>query len=115
MSERKSLGVIAYHEDIVLPFASDSRFDDDTVFLVFEEDFRFAPEQHDKSWRMHGRRNRKAAALAHLFDNMPTSYVTEDVQAEMYAAMSPEQQRLFDSWSQSKHQALLRDLIEKIH
>ena len=31
----------------------------------------------------------------------------------MYAAMSPEQQRLFDSWSQSKQQALLRDLIEQ--
>lgn len=113
MSLRKSLGVIAYLEDIVLPFASDSRFDDDTVFLVFEEDFRFAPEQHDKSWRMHGRRNIKAAALAHMFDNVPTSYVTEDVQAELYAAMAPEQQRIFDSWSQSKQQALLRDLIEK--
>ena len=100
-------------QDVVLPFTSDPRFENDTVFLVFEEDFRFAPEQNDKSWTMHGRRKIKATALAHMFDRKRPPPLSDDVQADMYAAMDPESQRQFDALSEKQKEALLRDVLEK--
>ena len=32
-------------QDIALPLVQDPRFEEDTLFMVFEEDFRFAQEK----------------------------------------------------------------------
>ena len=44
-------------QDYILPLCCDERFADDTLFLIFEEDYRFAPEDDHPSWTMHGRRD----------------------------------------------------------
>ena len=41
-----------------MTFCTDERFTDDTLFLVFEEDYRFTPTWDDPSWKLHGRRER---------------------------------------------------------
>ena len=43
-------------QDMLLTFCTDERFTDDTLFLVFEEDYRFSPTWDDPSWKLHGRR-----------------------------------------------------------
>ena len=40
----------------MVPFATDPRFEDDTLFIIFEEDYRFAPERGDAAWS-HGDRS----------------------------------------------------------
>lgn len=44
-------------QDVLIPFAMDPRLEDDCLFIVFEEDFRFAPEFDDPAWKHGGRRD----------------------------------------------------------
>ena len=37
-------------QDVLIPFCTDVRFDEDTLFIIFEEDFRFAPDLGDPAW-----------------------------------------------------------------
>ena len=39
-------------QDVALPLMMDPRFEEDTLFLVFEEDFRFEPEPDVDVWRL---------------------------------------------------------------
>jgi hypothetical protein len=48
-----------HRQEVLVPFMSDARFDDDTLFLVFEEDYRFAPTEDDPCRTAHGRREVK--------------------------------------------------------
>ena len=37
-------------QDVLLEFCTDPRFDEDTLFIIFEEDFRFTPDVGDPAW-----------------------------------------------------------------
>jgi hypothetical protein len=56
----------------VVPFCLDGRFDADTLFLIFEEDFRFYPDKDDPAWSMPGRRNTYDYMVADLFGSSPS-------------------------------------------
>jgi hypothetical protein len=43
---------------MLMTLCTDERFMDDTLFLVFEEDYRFTPTWDDPSWKLHNRRER---------------------------------------------------------
>ena len=40
------LPALLFLQDVALPFIRDDRFEKDTLFLVFENDFRFHPDDH---------------------------------------------------------------------
>ena len=40
----RNVDVLVYVQDICLPLINDERWEPDTLFLVFEEDFRFAAD-----------------------------------------------------------------------
>jgi len=37
-------------QDVLIPFCTDLRFEEDTLFIIFEEDYRFAPDLGDPAW-----------------------------------------------------------------
>ena len=41
----------------MIPLANDPRLDNDILFIIFEEDFRFTPEAGDPAWTARGRYN----------------------------------------------------------
>ena len=52
-------------EDVGLPLMTDSRFERDTGFLVFEEDFRFEPEESSGKANLEPVAGQKDEAPAH--------------------------------------------------
>lgn len=57
-------------QDVILPFCSDLRFPPDCLFLIFEEDFRFAPPRDHPAWRAEGRKDTSALLEAHAVGQM---------------------------------------------
>ena len=43
MRNRRACNLVSYDQDYFIPLALDERWPDDTLFLCFEEDFRFDP------------------------------------------------------------------------
>ena len=37
-----------FHQDVAVPFMTQPCWEPDTLFLIFEEDFRFEPENEDR-------------------------------------------------------------------
>ncbi len=56
---------------MLIPFATDARFDDDSLFIVFVEDFRFAPCVDDPAWKHDGRVDKSRSIAASLFGSSP--------------------------------------------
>ncbi len=62
-------------QDVLIPFALDPRMDDDCLFIVFEEDFRFTPPLGDPAWTHKGRKDTSSLIESSLFRSSqpPTS------------------------------------------
>jgi len=43
-------GDVCSLQDVLIPLCTDLRFDEDTLFIIFEEDYRFAPDPGDAAW-----------------------------------------------------------------
>ena len=48
----RNVAVLVYVQDICLPLINDERWEPDTLFLVFEEDFRFAADDDPETQLM---------------------------------------------------------------
>ena len=55
----------------MLEFCTDPRFDEDTLFIIFEEDFRFTPDVGDPAWTHNGRKDTSATILSSMFGPSP--------------------------------------------
>ena len=55
----------------MLEFCTDPRFDEDTLFIIFEEDFRFTPEVGDPAWTHNGRKDTSATIFSSMFGPSP--------------------------------------------
>ncbi len=62
-------------QDVLIPFALDPRLDEDCLFIVFEEDFRFTPPLGDPAWTHKGRKDTSGLIESSLFKSSrpPTS------------------------------------------
>lgn len=58
-------------QDVLLEFCTDPRFDEDTLFIIFEEDFRFTPDVGDPAWTRHSRRDTSATIFSNMFGPSP--------------------------------------------
>ena len=58
-------------QDVLLEFCTDPRFDEDTLFIIFEEDFRFTPDVGDPAWTHNGRKDTSATILSSMFGPSP--------------------------------------------
>ena len=58
-------------QDVLLEFCTDPRFDEDTLFIIFEEDFRFTPDVGDPAWTRHSRRDTSATIMSSMFGPSP--------------------------------------------
>ena len=76
-------------QDILLPFCTDERFDADTLFMIFEEDFRFTPKIDDPAWTHNGRKDTSALMLSRIFGPPP---ITEASSSSSSAAAAPSSQ-----------------------
>jgi hypothetical protein len=55
----------------LLELCTDPRFDEDTLFIIFEEDFRFTPDVGDPAWTHKGRTDTSATTLCSIFGPSP--------------------------------------------
>ena len=58
-------------QDVLLELCTDPRFDEDTLFIIFEEDFRFTPDVGDPAWTHKGRTDTSATMLSSIFGPSP--------------------------------------------
>ena len=58
-------------QDVLLELCTDPRFDEDTLFIIFEEDFRFTPDVGDPAWTHKGRKDTSATMLSSIFGPSP--------------------------------------------
>ena len=57
----------------MLPLATDNRFDADTLFIIFEEDFRFTPVIGDPAWTHEHRKDTSNVAMSRICGRTPTA------------------------------------------
>lgn len=55
----------------MVEFCTDLRFEEDTLFIIFEEDYRFTPDPGDSAWTVKGRKDMSSHIMSTLFPSPP--------------------------------------------
>ena len=74
----------------MVPFALDERLEEDCLFFIFEEDFRFTPEPDDPAWKLPGRRDTSQHIANQMFGHASSPPPTRSGSASSSAAAAPQ-------------------------
>ena len=77
-------------QDVLIPFVLDERIEEDCLFLIFEEDFRFTPEADDPSWKMEGRKDTYQLINEQIFGRLSSPPPKQSASASSSSAAAPE-------------------------
>ena len=98
-------------QDVLIELCTDPRFDEDTLFIIFEEDFRFTPDDGDPAWTRPGRRDTSETIFSSMFGPSPppaveaasSSAAPAEAASSSAAPLSPNKMPKAKKWAPPVH------------